>query len=171
MIVIDFCRQPLFIRTTQYSAPFKRNTYMGLHQYAASEYFPSLGVWDRARLEDLFIVKGTVGRNHPVLIMVVGVITSDKAHLQPHGNYDPSYMPLEIVGRKAKLQFVISCPADDPEFAADYVVARDRLLTVQEDVSGSPERRDHFIEGGNMKLNFYLFSKKVHDLRVLVSDL
>lgn len=112
-------------------------------------------------MEDLYVVKGTVGRSQPVHIMIVGVISSDKAHLMPHGNYDPTYMPVENVGKKAKLQFVIASPADDPDFASDYETAVERLLAVQEEVSGSPTRREHFIEGGNLKLNFYLFSEKV----------
>lgn len=112
-------------------------------------------------MEDLYVVKGTVGRNQPVQITVVGVVSSDKAHLMPHGNYDPSYMPIESIAKKAKLQFVLSSPADDPDFASDYEISLDRLKAVQEDVAGSPTRREHFIEGGNMKMNFYLFSKKV----------
>lgn len=70
-------------------------------------------------------------------------------------------MPLELIGRKAKLQFVISPPVDDPDFAADYALALERLKAIQEDVAGSPKRREHFIEGESMKLNFNLFTKKV----------
>lgn len=95
---------------------------------------------------------------------MVGVISSDKAYLQSHGNYDPTYIPLDMMGRKAKLQFVISPPVDDPDFAADYALALERLKVIQEDIAGSVARREHFIEGEHMKMNFNLFTKKVCQL-------
>lgn len=154
-------RNRFFYRTTQYSAPYRRNHLLGLHQYSASDRFPSLGKWDKARSEDLYVVRGTTGRNHPVQIVVVGAISSDRSNLQPHGNYDPSYMPLEQIGKKAKLQFVLTCPEDDPDFSSDYVLALQRLRAIQEEVAKTPDRREHFIEGDNLKMNFYLFTKKV----------
>lgn len=160
-------------RTTNYSAPFRRNNLLSLHQYAASEQFLTLGVWDRARMEDLYVVRGTVGRTSPVHIMVVGVISSDKASLQPHGNYDPAFMQTpDVIAKKAKLQFVISSPADDPEFAADYALAIERLKAIQEEIAGSPSRREHFIDGQSLKLNFNLFSEKVcHSISMFSSQI
>lgn len=149
-------------RTTQYSAPYKRNSLLGLHQYAASDQFPSLGRWDSARSDDLYVVRGTASRTQPVNIIVVGAVSSDRANLRPHGNYDPNYMlDEETIAKKAKLQFVITSPEDDPDFSADYALSLRRLKEIQEEIAASTGHRNHFIQGSNMKMNFLLFSEKV----------
>lgn len=115
----------------------------------------------------MYVVRGTSGRSQPVEIIVVGCITSDKASLQPHGNYNPSFVSVEQLGKKARLQFYISSPEDDPDFSVDYALALKRLKAIQDQVAASPSRRDHFIEGRSMKFNFKLFEEKASVLSSL----
>lgn len=139
-----------------------RNELLNLNQYIASAGFPSLGKWDRARLDDVYVVKGSVARTTPVDITIVCDLSSDLHFLQPHGNYSEQYMPTpDIAGKRTKLVITVQRPSTDPDFSSDYTLGIERLLALQDDVAKTLERRYLIVNGDQLRLNFNLFEPKV----------
>lgn len=150
------------ISRTTHSGPLTRNELLGVTQYVPSANFTTLGQWDIAKFEDVYIVKGSVARTQPVKLTIVCDISSNIHYLQPHGNYKSEHMSTpELIGKKAKLQFIRQCPATDKDLGADYNKSVTVLLEIQGEVATTSERHHFLTPKGQMKFNFNLFEPKV----------
>lgn len=98
----------------------------------------------------------------PVLLMVVGRVSADKAYLATHGTFSPAFGEPILAVRGAKLQFTLECPVGDPDFEEDFILAATRLSDAQTQIASTP-RHKYFLQESNtgMRLNFPLWEKTV----------
>lgn len=98
----------------------------------------------------------------PVLLMVVGRVSAEKAYLGSHGNFSPNFAEPNLAVRGAKLQFTLECPVGDPDFEDDFTLAATRLSDAQSQIASTP-RHKFFLQDNNagMRMNFPLWEKTV----------
>jgi hypothetical protein len=94
---------------------------------------------------------------------VVGVVSSLRLLLEPHGNYNPNYE--KAVLETSKLQFQITCPTSHPEFATDFDVALQHIDHVQKKAITEGPKAENFIVADSvkkaLKFSWPLFEKRV----------
>ena len=93
--------QPIF------NGPFKRAELLLYPQYAASNNFLTAGKWAGEKNYVLSVNNKDENTTEPLLCIVVGVISAEKAYLAKHRNFNSTY---NEDASKAKIQFSIICP-------------------------------------------------------------
>lgn len=145
--------QPIF------NGPFKRAELVLHPQYAASDNFLTTGKWAGEKNYVFSVNNEDENTTEPLLCIVVGVISAEKAYLAKHGNFNSTY---NEDASKAKIQFSIIHPSD-PDFGPDFDNAIITFKEYQRRASETPHHRYFLLqeERTAMHMNFVLFEPKV----------
>ena len=146
--------QPIF------NGPFKRAELVLLPQYAASDDFLAAGKWAGEKNYVLSLNTDEDGNTtEPLLCIVVGVISAEKAYLGKHGNFNTTF---NEDASKAKIQFTVMRPSD-PDFGPDFDKAVIAFEEYQRQASETSRHRYFLLheERTAMHMNFGLFEPKV----------
>jgi len=149
-----FNSQPIF------NGPFKRAELVLLPQYATSDDFLTAGKWAGEKNYVLSLnTDGDGNTTEPLLCIVVGVISAEKAYLGKHGNFNATF---NEDTSKAKIQFMVIRPSD-PDFGLDFDKAVIAFEEYQRQASETSRHRYFLLhkEHTAMHMNFGLFKPKV----------
>jgi hypothetical protein len=148
------------------AAKFKahREELLTMENYAASPEFPELWTWEErdSKKGDILNVDGT---DNPVYICIVGVVSSERLYVQPHGNYTKNF---SMKMANIKLQLTLKRP-DNTAFAGDFDTAIEHLEAAQDAIKVGNMPAQHFIitDGKgkkNLRMSYHIFEEKVRFL-------
>ncbi|KDR68039.1 hypothetical protein GALMADRAFT_1355469 [Galerina marginata CBS 339.88] len=152
-----------------FDAEALRNHCLAHAEYAASDGFLSLGKWRHLEGEgDVFVRAGSVNGIdcNPVSCALVGVVSADKALLEPHGNY---YTRQPQRAHLVKLQFSLRGPKDHPDLYNDFQLAMRRIISLQNEAGVTTNNHKWLIFQDEQDPNEY-FIRLTHYLMEPKSD-
>jgi hypothetical protein len=155
---------------SDFSAPWKRATFINSPAYIASENFLSHVQWSKTGNQDDLVT--TPAPDDPKEIAlelatcaVVGTVSRNKLFLEPQGNYNPTYIDLE----NSKTQFQIISPTAFPEFAVDFDRAVAHMETLQKRAIKDGPEGAYFVVTDSLK-KALKFSSPLFEKRVFQSN-
>lgn len=119
-----------------------------MENYATSDDFTDLGKWGSSPSGKTLAIAGT---NDPVYIIVIGVVSTSKLYVQPHGNFSNNY---NMKVGNTKLQLTL-CRPTGTVFENDFDKAMTNLQLAQENGKIGNEPQQYFIvvdDGGDKAL-------------------
>ena len=94
---------------------------------------------------------------------IVGKVSTNRAFLEPHGNYNPNFEKTSL--ETSKVQFLLVAPTSQPDFETDFATSLDRIETIQRKAIKEGPSAEHFIVSDGIhrafKLSWPIFEKRV----------
>ncbi|KAF9561236.1 hypothetical protein CPC08DRAFT_722886 [Agrocybe pediades] len=150
-----------------FNADMHRAQLMNLPQYVASSDFLTICRWVSHRGHLLALVSDPNTPIEPVRSIIVGIISVDKAYLQPHGNFNPSFNDPWKAARAAKLSFTLQCPDNHPAFSEDWKPALDKLEGIQDQIASTQKKLHFFVNEPNrqrsLRFGFSLWEERTDE--------
>ncbi|KAF8815383.1 hypothetical protein BYT27DRAFT_7333929 [Phlegmacium glaucopus] len=148
-----------------FSAPWTRANLMNTPTYVASEEFKSQLMWVKGTTQNDLMIVLEKCNNKPTIratCVVVGIISSKRLFLEPHGNYNPNFNSPKLEASKA--QFMLTAPPVDGVFNVDFKLGIEHLEKIQNKAVLEGNKPQHFIvvdgEQTGMKFSWPLFEKR-----------
>ncbi|KAH9066970.1 hypothetical protein EDB83DRAFT_2223259 [Lactarius deliciosus] len=129
--------------------------------YVASPGFPSSVRWEQGKAGNVLSDRATKSNT---VMAVVGRVLANRMNVEPHGNFNRQYGPLE--GAKFQLQLVK--PVDTP-FEKDFDKAVEVLTKMQGQAAATQDRRNFIVvKAGNKNFRFgeHVFHKRPEPIDV-----
>ena len=94
---------------------------------------------------------------------VVGKVSTNRAFLEPHGNYNPNFEKTSL--ESSKIQFQLIAPTSHPEFEIDFGHAINRIVSIQKKTIKEGPPAEHFVVTDGikpaLKFSWPIFEKRV----------